>query len=367
MRDTLDVVVIGAGVVGLAIARALACSGREVIVLERNPRIGEETSGRNSEVIHSSIYYPTGSLKATHCLRGKEQLYRYCKQKEIPHRRCGKLIVSTRHEQLSALETLHSQATTNGITDVQWLTRSEVETLEPAVHCTAGLLSPSTGIIDSHAFMLALWGDIEANNGSVVVLSELIKGKVSPKELQLLVRMGDEELEVNANTLVNSAGLRASEVAGNIEGLAPEFIIRTHYAKGNYFTHNGRSPFNRLIYPLPESDGLGVHATLDLTDRTRFGPDVQWVDNVDYTVDVEQIDTFYAAVRKYWPELPDGSLSPGYAGVRPKIVSAKEPPGDFVIQGPEKHGVPGLVNLYGIESPGLTAALAIAEHVTTLL
>ena len=367
MRDTIEIVVVGAGVIGLAIARAFARSGHEVIVLERNPRIGEEISARNSEVIHAGIYYPTGSLKATHCVRGKEKLYRYCTKKGISHNRCGKIIVSTQNDQQSGLKALHDQAIANGITDLQWLSRSEVEKLEPSIQCVEGLLSPSTGIIDSHSFMLALQADLETANGSVAILSELVRAKVTDRGLQLAVKIDNQEFELTANTLINSAGLYASQVANKIEGLLAQSIFRTYYAKGNYFTHDGPSPFSRLIYPLPEDAGLGVHATLDLANQARFGPDVQWVDNIDYTIDEERIDKFYTAVRKYWPELPGGSLSPDYAGIRPKIVAEGEPPGDFVIQGPKKHGVPGLVNLYGIESPGLTAALAIADHVTALL
>ena len=367
MRDTIEIVVIGAGVVGLAIARAFARAGREVIILERNSRIGEETSARNSEVIHAGIYYPTGSLKAIHCVRGKEKLYRYCVKKGVSHNRCGKIIVSTQSGQQPELKALHSQATANGITDLQWLTRSEVEKLEPSVQCVTGLLSPSTGIIDSHSFMLALQADLEAANGSVAILSELVRAKVSDEGLQLTVKVDDQELELTANTLINSAGLYASQMANKIEGLSVHSIFRTYYAKGNYFTYDGPPPFSRLIYPLPENAGLGVHATLDLANQVRFGPDVQWVNNIDYTVDGERIDKFYAAVRKYWPELPDGSLSSGYAGIRPKIVAEGKPPGDFIIQGPKKHGVPGLINLYGIESPGLTAALSIADHVIALL
>jgi len=367
MRDTIEIAVIGAGVVGLAIARELARSGHEVIVLERNSHIGEETSARNSEVIHAGIYYPTGSLKAIHCVRGKEKLYRYCTKKGVPHSRCGKIIVSTQSEQQSELKALHDQAIANGVTDLQWINQSEVEKLEPSIQCVAGLLSPSTGIIDSHSFMLALQADLEAANGSVAILSKLVRAKTTDQNLQLVVKVDDQEFELTANALINSAGLYANQVANKIEGLSVQSIFRAYYAKGNYFTHDGPSPFNRLIYPLPENAGLGVHATLDLANQIRFGPDVQWVDSIDYTVDEEQIDKFYTAVRKYWPELSDGSLSPGYAGIRPKIVAKGEPPGDFVIQGPKNHGVPGLVNLYGIESPGLTAALSIADHVAALI
>ncbi len=367
MTERVDSVIIGAGVIGLAVARDLALSGRDVIVLERNSHIGEEISARNSEVIHAGIYYPTGSLKARLCVRGRHLLYDYCARKGVAHARCGKLIVAIGASQVDTLEALRQQALANGVEDIAQLSTREIRQREPAVVCTAGIHSPSTGIIDSHGLMVALRGDIEAAGGAIAVLSTLRRGEVTSAGLRLEVEADGARTELVADTVINCAGLAASDVAHAIEGLDAATIPSTRFAKGNYFVLQGKSPFNGLIYPIPEPGGLGIHVTVDLSGQARFGPDVEWIEKPDYAVDPMRAAAFYAAIRTYWPELPDDSLAPGYSGVRPKLVGPDEPAADFAIRGPADHGVPGLVNLFGIESPGLTSALAIAEHVTALL
>lgn len=367
MTDRVDTVVVGAGVVGLAVARHLALGGHDVIVLERNAHIGEEISARNSEVIHAGIYYPRNSLKARFCVEGREQLYEYCSEKGVAHARCGKLIVATGEGQLDELEALRERALRNGVDDIERLTTRAIGQREPAITCAAGLHSPSTGIIDSHGLMVALRGDIEAAGGAIAVLSTFRRGEVTSTGIRLEVAADGEQTVLQADAVINCAGLAASDVAHALDGLDAGTIPSTRFAKGNYFVLQQKSPFNGLIYPLPEPGGLGIHVTLDLSSQTRFGPDVEWVEQIDYAVDPERAKAFYAAIRSYWPDLPDGSLAPGYAGVRPKLVGPGEPAADFVIHGPADHGVAGLVNLYGIESPGLTSALAIAEHVAALL
>ena len=363
--DRVHCVVVGAGVVGLAVARALALSGREVLLLEIADGIGTGTSSRNSEVIHAGIYYPHGSLKATLCVAGKQALYRYCESRGIAHRRCGKLIVATDDAQLPQLGKIAMQAAGNGVTDLQPLTRAQAKTLEPALECRGALLSPSTGIINSHALMLALQGDFEHAGGLVALNSPLASVRVLDDGLLLRMQDGTELI---AQELVNSAGLHAPLLAARIEGLDPRHVPTAYYCKGNYFTLAGRSPFSRLIYPVPEAAGLGVHLTLDLGGQAKFGPDVQWVDRPDdFVVDPRRADAFYAEVRRYWPALPDAALQPDYAGMRPKLQRPGEPARDFLLQGAADHGVRGLVNLFGIESPGLTSAFAIAEYVTALL
>jgi L-2-hydroxyglutarate oxidase LhgO len=364
---SVQTVVVGGGVIGLAIARALAMGGREVIVLERNAGIGEETSSRNSEVIHAGIYYPADSLKARLCVAGKRQLYTYCRDKSIPHRACGKVVLAVERAQEPGLRSLLRRAGANGVVDTEWLSGSDLRALEPALKGSAALWSPSTGILDSHAFMLALQADLEAAGGVVACRSELREGSIVNEGVRLLVSSNGDSSSVLARELVNAAGLHASTVARSLRGLRPDLIPETRYAKGNYYYLKGPSPFGHLVYPLPEPGGLGIHATLDLGDRARFGPDVEWIDSPDYSVDAGRAQAFYAAVRRYWPDLRDDALVPGYAGVRPKVVGPGEPAGDFLIQGSDHHGVPGLVNLFGIESPGLTAALAIGEHVAELL
>jgi len=365
MTDTVDCVVVGAGVVGLAVARTLALRGREVMVLEAADAIGTGTSSRNSEVIHAGLYYPTDSLKARLCVAGRDMLYAYCAERGVPHRRCGKLLVATSPAQLTSLESIRARAEANGVHDLQWLTREEARALEPALECVAALHSPSTGIVDSHGLMLALQGDLEHAGGLVALNSPLAQAGKAQAAIDLVAQDGTR---LRANTVVNAAGLHAPALAARFDGLGPAHVPQAHYAKGSYFTLTGKAPFSRLIYPVPEAAGLGVHLTLDLGGQAKFGPDVQWVDSPDdLLVDPARGDAFYAEVRKYWPALRDGALAPGYAGIRPKIHGASAPAADFVIQGPAVHGVPGLVNLFGIESPGLTSALAIAEHVAELV
>jgi L-2-hydroxyglutarate oxidase LhgO len=365
-REPIDCIVIGAGVVGLAVARALALAGREVIILEAANMIGSETSSRNSEVIHAGIYYPQGSVKAQTCVAGKWALYDYCASHHIPHRRCGKLIVATSDAQIETLRGIQQKAANNGVDDLIWLSPAEVHELEPAIHCVAALRSPSTGIIDSHSLMLAYLGDAENAGAMLALLSPVRSGEILDNGIALDVD-GDEPMGLLANCVVNSAGLYAGEIAHGIKGLPQDSIPPHYYAKGNYYTLAMRSPFNSLIYPVPEAAGLGVHVTIDLAGQARFGPDVEWIDSINYDVDPHRAEVFYDAVRSYWPQLPDGALQPGYAGIRPKLQAPGEAAADFVIQGPQVHGVPGLVNLYGIESPGLTASLAIAERVADIL
>lgn len=363
--EHVDCVVVGAGVVGLAAARAMALAGREVLLLEACSAIGTQTSSRNSEVIHAGMYYPTGSLKAELCVRGKELLYAYCRERGIGHQRCGKFIVATAPDQLPQLGALQERAKANGVHDLAWLDAAQAQAAEPALRCIAALHSPSTGIVDSHALMLSLLGDVENLGGVLALNSPLAHAEYKSTAIELVAFDGTRLM---AKTVVNAAGLQAVALATRFVGLEPRHVPRAHFAKGNYFTLAGRSPFSRLIYPVPEAAGLGVHLTLDLGGQARFGPDVQWVDSPDNTeVQPERGDAFYAEVRKYWPALPDGALVPAYAGIRPKISGPHEAARDFCIQGPQDHGVPGLVNLFGIESPGLTSCLAIGERVAKLL
>lgn len=361
----MDCVVVGAGVVGLAVARALALAGREVLVLEATDAIGTQTSSRNSEVIHAGIYYPQGSLKARLCVQGKQMLYDYCAERGIGHRRCGKLIVATSQEQVGELQGIVAKAAANGVHDLVLLSREQARALEPALACVAAVHSPSTGIVDSHGLMLALQGDMENAGGMVAFNSPLASARVTSQGIEL---QADDGTQLRARIVVNAAGLQAPVLARRFEGLHPQHVPRAYYAKGNYFTLAGRSPFGQLIYPVPEAAGLGVHLTIDLGGQAKFGPDVQWVESADdLVVDPARGDGFYAEVRKYWPALPDAALQAGYAGIRPKISGPGEAARDFVIQGPAEHGVPGLVNLFGIESPGLTSSLAIGAMAAGLL
>lgn len=363
--ETVDCVVIGAGVVGLAVARALALAGREVIVLEAAEGIGTETSSRNSEVIHAGIYYPKGSLMARTCVAGRRLLYAYCAEHGVPHRNCGKLIVATNEDESARLVEIKGRAEANGVEGMRLLSSAEAVALEPNLHCTAALLSPATGIVDSHSYMLALQGDAESRGAMLAFHSPVTEGRAIADGVEIAVG-GAEPMNLRCRLVVNSAGLHAPSLAKKIVGMPSDRIPTAYYAKGNYFTLAGRSPFSRLIYPVPVPGGLGVHITVDLGGQAKFGPDVEWIAAIDYNVDPHRADKFHAAVRRYWPGLKDGALQPGYAGIRPKIVPQGAPAQDFTIQGPAEHGVPGLINLYGIESPGLTASLALAEQVRDL-
>ena len=361
--DQVECVVIGAGVVGLAVARALAQSGHEVMVLESASAIGTGTSSRNSEVIHAGIYYPKDSLKARLCVQGKRLLYDYCAERGIGHRRCGKLLVATAPEQVPQLHGIKARAELNGVHDLQLLSSTQARAMESELLCNAAIFSPSTGIVDSHALMLALQGDIENDGGMVVLNSPLAHADCTPAGICLTTVDGTQLL---AKRVVNAAGLQAPALAARFTGLAPQHVPRAWFAKGNYFTLAGRAPFSHLIYPVPQPGGLGVHLTLDLGGQAKFGPDVQWVDSAeDLSVDPARGDVFYAEVRKYWPALEDGALIAGYAGIRPKIHGPGQADCDFLIEGQAEHGVPGLVNLFGIESPGLTSALAIGEYLSS--
>ncbi len=366
MTETADCVVIGAGVVGLAAARALALAGREVIVLEAGDAIGTETSSRNSEVIHAGIYYVPGSLKGTFCVAGKKFLYEYCKERGISYRNCGKLIVATSEAQRPALEKFRANAAANGVDDLRMIGGNEARVIEPNLHCVAALVSPSTGVIDSHGLMLAYLGDAEAHGAMIAFNSRVDAGRIVDGAIELDVG-GADPMRLRCRSVVNSAGLHAQQLALRIDGIPAATIPPAHFAKGNYFALTGKAPFSRLIYPVPEPGGLGVHITVDLAGQARFGPDVEWVDRIEYSVDPRRADKFYAEVRRYWPELPDDSLQPAYCGIRPKLGPAGTPAADFIVQGPKDHGVPGLVNLYGIESPGLTASAALAAHVAEIL
>ena len=366
MSDQVDCTVIGAGVVGLAIARAMARRGVETIIIEAESGIGTGTSSRNSEVIHAGIYYPHGSFKARFCVAGKKLLYGYCEERGITATNCGKLIVATNDAQVATLAGIIAKARANGVDDLTLLTRADALALEPNLHCVAAVHSPSTGVVDSHAFMLGLQGDFEAAGGMLAFNSPLAGAACRSDGITLMVG-GAAPMEISSRIVVNSAGLHAQELARHFDGLPQEGVPPTYYAKGNYYSLTGKSPFSRLIYPVPEAAGLGVHLTIDLGGQTRFGPDVEWIDSIDYKVDPGRAAGFYAAIRQYWPGLPDGALQPGYSGIRPKVGAPNEPARDFLIHGPREHGVAGLINLYGIESPGLTSALAIADHVATLV
>ncbi|MCB4768895.1 NAD(P)/FAD-dependent oxidoreductase [Ancylobacter sp. Lp-2] len=362
----VDCVVAGAGVVGLAVARALALAGREVLVLEAHGLIGSETSARNSEVIHAGIYYKPGSLKARLCVNGRDRLYVYCAERGIGHRRCGKLIVASGEAEIAKLDGIRTQAAACGVVDLAPLDRAEIREMEPALAVDAALLSPSTGIIDSHGLMLALQGDIEDRGGAIAFNAPILGGKVTDAGILLDVG-GAEPMTLLATTFVNSAGHGAVALANAIEGLDQGHVPPAYLCKGSYYSLPGRAPFSRLVYPVPEAAGLGVHLTLDLGGQARFGPDTEWIEAVDYNVEPARAERFYGAIRRYWPALPDGALVPAYAGIRPKITPPGAPAADFRIDGPAEHGVPELVNLFGIESPGLTASLAIGDLVVDKL
>ncbi len=366
MAERVDCIVIGAGVVGLACAKFLAESGREVIVLEAADMIGSETSSRNSEVIHAGIYYPTGSFKAQACVAGKKWLYKYCEGRGIPHKRMTKLIVATDESEAPRLKAIQQKAADNGVDDLELLDAKTVEKMEPALRTVGALLSPSTGMIDSHSLMLAYQGDAEAAGAIIAFLSPVIGGRLRPEGGVELDVGGDEPMTLAADLVINSAGLDAIPIARMIEGLNPAILPKDDLAKGNYFSLLGKQPFSRLIYPMPVAGALGVHVTVDLGGQCKFGPDIEWVTERNYDIDPARADSFYAAVRAYYPDLPDGSLVPAYSGIRPKIHGQGEPQPDFMLQGPATHGAPGLINLFGIESPGLTSSPAVAQQVVRM-
>jgi L-2-hydroxyglutarate oxidase LhgO len=361
MVERIEAVVLGAGVVGLAVGRALAQAGLEVLVLEAEAAIGTITSSRNSEVVHAGIYYPTGSLKAQLCVAGRQQLYEYCAAHGVAAQKIGKLIVASTPAELGKLDAIQRQAASNGVA-LELLDGRAARALEPALRVEGALLSPETGIVDSHGFMLSLQGEMEDHGGMIAFRAPVLDGAVVAGGVRLRVG-GADQLDIECRVLVNAAGLQAPSVARRIAGIPSQTIPGSWLCKGSYHGLAGRAPFQRLIYPVPEPGGLGVHLTLDLGGQARFGPDVEWVETEEYDVDLGRAAGFYAAIRRYWPALPDDALVPGYAGIRPKISGPGEPAADFAIVGPGAHGVAGLVNLFGIESPGLTSALAIAQRV----
>lgn len=362
-RAEVDCVVIGAGVIGLACARRIAHSGREVLILEAEGDIGSGVSARNSEVIHAGIYYPTGSLKARLCVAGRDKLYAYCADHGVTARKVGKLVVATTSDQIPALHNLMEQAQANGVNDLALLSADEAKRMEPQLSCVAAFHSPSTGIIDTHGLMLSLLGEAEARGAALARHAPVERGWLEDDGRVTLQVGGADPMHVTTRLLINAAGLGAQRIAGNLQGYPADRIPPLHHAKGNYFSLSGPSPFSRLIYPMPEAAGLGVHLTLDLAGQARFGPDVEWIDSLDYAVDARRGDAFYAAIRTYWPQLRDGALQPAYAGIRPKIQAPGTAVADFRIDGLEVHGLAGQVHLYGIESPGLTSSLAIADEV----
>jgi L-2-hydroxyglutarate oxidase LhgO len=368
MAEKIDCAVVGGGVVGLAVARKLAMSGREVVVLEAEEHFGTHTSSRNSEVMHAGIYYSTGSLKAKLCFAGRTALYRYCEEHAVNHRRIGKVIVACDETELAGLEKYRKQAQINGCDDLRLLDAAELAKMEPEVRCVAGFLSPSTGIIDAHGLMLAYLGDMESHGAALALASPVVSGRVTDEGILLEVG-GAEPMSLLCNTVINSAGFNAQAVSRSIAGVPEAGIPPTYYAIGHYYTLSGAAPFNRLIYPVARQDWLGVHVTIDLGGQVKFGPDFAWIDRIDYRFDESSghEQAFYHAIRRYYPGLKDGALQPGYTGIRPKIHGPGEPAPDFLIHGPRDHGVPGMVNLYGIESPGLTSSLAIGEYVAELL
>ncbi len=363
--DRVECVVVGAGVIGLAVARALATAGREVLVLERSRAIGTGTSSRNSEVVHGGLYYTPGSLKARLCVSGRRLLHAYCAERGIAQRKLGKFVVGTRPEHEAKLAQILATAQANGVENIDWIEPRAAIAAEPALRCLAALHSRETGIVDSHGLMLALQGDLERAGGTIAFDAPLERATRAGGHWRLATG-GAAPFALACDWLVNCAGLQAQDVAATIEPLPASKVPRLVLARGCYFALPGRAPFSRLIYPVPVDGGLGVHLTLDLAGQARFGPDVEWIDRIDYTVDPARAAPFYAEIREYWPQLPDGVLQPAYAGIRPKLSGPGEPARDFVIDGPQAHGVPGLVNLFGIESPGLTACLAIGAEVARL-
>lgn len=366
MAEHIDCAVIGAGVVGLAVARRLAMDGREVVILEAESAFGTHTSARNSEVIHAGIYYATGSLKAQLCVAGREALYRYCETHDVNHRRIGKVVVATDESEIPGLLKYKAQAELNGVSNLRLLDAAELRELEPEVRCVKGFLSPSTGIIDSHGLMLAYLGDAESHGASLALASPVTAGRCAADGITLEIG-GSEPMTLTCRSVINCAGLRAQEVARTIAGIPAHSIPPTYYAIGHYYTLAGAAPFRRLVYPVARPDWLGVHVTLDLGGQVKFGPDFDWTERIDYTFDGSREQAFYDSIRRYYPGLRDGALQPGYTGIRPRTTGPGEPAQDFAVLGPRDHGVPGLVNLFGIESPGLTASLALADRAAQAL
>jgi L-2-hydroxyglutarate oxidase LhgO len=358
-------VVVGAGVIGLACARALAAAGRQTIVLESEACIGSGVSSRSSEVIHAGLYYTPGSLKAVLCVRGRELLYRYLEERHLPHRRLGKLIVATQDAQLAALADLQRRGRSNGVEHLEWLDAGQALRLEPQLRCRAALHSRDTGIVDSHALMVALSGDLQSGGGSIALRTPLLRARRHNGVWELTTG-GDEPYSIGCDVLVNAAGLSAQSMAAAIENYPPDRIPKLCLVRGCYFALAQPAPFQRLIYPMPADGGLGIHLTLDLGGAARFGPDVEWIEQLAFDVDPARARFFYPGIRTYWPSLPDGALRPAYAGIRPKLSAPGEPLRDFVIDDPARHGLPGLIQLFGFESPGLTSALAVGEQVARL-
>jgi L-2-hydroxyglutarate oxidase LhgO len=358
----MQVLVVGAGVVGLAAARALAMAGHEVIVAEAADAIGTGISSRNSEVIHAGLYYPTGSLRAVHCPRGRRMLYAFCDSHGVPHRKCGKLVVAIHAGEAARLATILDQARANGVEGVAIIDGAHATRLEPQLACAAAMCSPETGIVDSHRLMLALRGDLEDHGGVIAFNTPIVRLARASGGWEASFG-GGEAGSITVDAVVNCAGLGAQQLARATQAYPPERIPRLVLAKGNYFSYAGRPAFSRLIYPVPVPGGLGVHVTLDLAGRMRFGPDVEWIERENYDVAPGRAAAFYARIRDYWPALPDNSLAPDYAGIRPKLTGAGEPAADFMIEGPRQHGLPHMVHLFGIESPGLTCALSLAEEI----
>lgn len=365
--ERVDCIVVGAGVIGLAVARRIAVAGVETLLLERERTFGTHASSRNSEVIHAGIYYPPGSAKARMCVRGRQQLYRYCAERGIAHRRCGKLLIATSAGERATLQGYLGNARRNGVSDLEWLVPAEVAAREPELRCTAALWSPSTGILSAHELMLALLGDLEARGGTLVCQASVVGGQYGRASHTVVVEQDGRRSQFEARMLVNAAGPHAQQLARDLGGPGARDVPPLHLAKGHYFTLQGRSPFEHLVYPVAGHGGLGIHVTLDLAGQARFGPDVEWVTGLDYTVDGSRRGAFAEAIRRYYPALDEQRLQPGYAGIRSKITGPGEPAADFRIQGPTVHGREGLVNLFGIESPGLTASLAIADDVAAQL
>jgi L-2-hydroxyglutarate oxidase LhgO len=366
MSEQIDCAVIGAGAVGLAVARRMALDGREVVVLEAEEAFGTHTSARNSEVIHAGIYYASGSMKARLCVSGKKALYRYCAVHDVKHSNTGKVVVACEEAQVPAMHKYMEQGRTNGVDDLRLLSGGELAELEPNVRAAAGFFSPSTGDIDSHGLMLAYLGDAEDHGAALALASPVLSGSAGTDGIRLDVG-GAEAMGIRCRAVINCAGLKAPDVARSIAGVPAQTIPPTYYAIGHYYTFSGKSPFNHLVYPVTRADWLGVHVTIDLGGQVKFGPDFEWIDGIDYRFDERREPLFYEAIRRYFPELQDGALQPGYTGIRPRITGPGEPVQDFMFSGPREHSIPGLVNLYGIESPGLTSSLAIADHVAGLL